>query len=159
MRKIVVVVFVLLGFCCKAQEFNVLNPADVIINGVNFRIGSGENDIPLILKTFGKPDRIEDYFFEMDNVKGKKYSYNNGLVLFCVHNSLESFEITGKNYSFTSKNIKVGDAIADLEMIFPLSFAAKSDTVLKINYKNWDTAVLIGYNEDGVITKIEFYIP
>ncbi|AOZ99718.1 hypothetical protein [Flavobacterium commune] len=160
MRKNFFTVFVLINFCCGfAQKHNTINKNGLTINGIIFKINSGNNDVPLILKTFGQPDSIEDYFFEIDNVMGKKYTYNNGLILYVTNNSLESFEITGKSYLFSPKNIKVGDTISSLETKFPNSYKSRSNLVLKLNYLNWDAGFLIEYNASGIVRKISFYKP
>lgn len=158
MKKIFLTVFVLITFCCKAQQYDALKQTDLTINGVSFLINSRANDIPLILKTFGNPTGIEDYFFETNNVMGKKYIYNNGLVLYVVNNSLESFEITGNSYLFSPKKIKVGDTISSLQTKFPNSYKSRNNLVLKLNYSNWDDSFLIEYNTNGVISKIWFYV-
>ncbi len=159
MKKIFLTVLILINFCCKAQQYDTVSQTGLTINGVNFLITSVTNDISLIVNTFGQPDSNEDYFFETDNVMGKKYIYNNGLVLYIANNSLESFEITGNSYSFTSNNIKVGDNISSLQTNYPNSFNSKSNLKFKLNYANWDAGFLIEYNSSGIITKIWFYTP
>lgn len=159
MKKIFLTALILINFCCKAQQYDTVSQTELTMNGVNFLINSGTNDVSLIINTFGQPDSNEDYFFETDNVMGKKYSYNNGLVLYIANNSLESFEITGNSYSFTAKNVRIGDNISSFQTKFPLTYNSKANLKARLNYSNWDAGFLIEYLSSGVITKILFYTP
>lgn len=159
MKKIITITFIFFNvYIGSAQQQEQLYPSDLTINGILFSINSKTNVVSLILKTFGKPDKIENYLFEMENIIGKKYSYKNGLVLYLINNTLESFEIIGKSYTFTSKNIKTGNPISSLKTIFPLSYSNRKNATMILNYENCDCRFLVEYNKN-IISKIRLYVP
>ena len=158
MNKVILTIFVLISFSCKAQQFDNINQNDLTLNGINFLIDSKTNHTSSIINAFGYPDSIEDYFFEMDSIIGKKYYYKNGLVLYISNNSLFSFEITGNVYSFSSKNIKIGDNISSMEAKYPTSYLNRNNSTILLTYGICDCNFQIEYDSNNIITKIWLYV-
>ena len=153
MKEIILIFSLLLmSFTCKAQD-NSINSSELTINGVNF-LG---NNVNLVTEHFGQPNSIEDYYFEMDKVMSKKYSYK-GILFTIINNSVYSFEITGSNYAFTSHSINIGDNISNLQSIFPLSFANKSLEAFSLDFNDMDQYIIISFNAtNNLIDKIAMY--
>lgn len=113
--------FSLLGY---AQDFSkydrISKKDDLTINGIK----ATRISIEEVIENYGEPDRIEDFFFEIDNSQGFIYWYDNGLRL-SIQNILgvKSFDITSDKYLITSDNIKVGDSIERLEELYPKSYS------------------------------------
>lgn len=123
MKKILFISLTLIGSFCSSQDYSsydkINKENDLTINGI---IVSGLS-IQQVVNNFGEPDKIEDFFFEMENDNGYIYLYNDGLKLFIRDEfGLESFEVFGKNYLVTINHLKVGDPIERLKAIFPKSY-------------------------------------
>jgi len=149
MKKIILILSVIvISYSCKAQK-NTINSSESTINGINF-LG---NSVSLVTQHLGQPNTIEDYFFEMDDVMSQKYNYN-GILFYIVNSKVDSFEITGNNYAFTSNNIKVGDNISTLQSIYPLSFANKGTDWLGLPFDDIDMYTTFFFNINNQITMI-----
>jgi hypothetical protein len=149
MKKIFLITF-LIAFAflsCKAQK-NTITSSEPTINGISF-LG---NNVSLLTQHLGLPISIEDYYFEMNDVNSKKYNYN-GILFYVINNKIDSFEITNNSYSFTSNNIKIGNNIAVLQAIYPLSFANKKNNGITLPFSNIDKFIIISYKND-LIEKI-----
>ena len=150
MHKIVLILVILtINISCKAQESRI-NSLELQINGVSYL----NKDISLVIQNLGNPQKIADYYFEMDAIMAKKYYYD-GLLFYAINEKIESFEITHNSYLFTSNNIKVGDHIKSLKAIYPLSYQNKNNGDLSIFLNDIDQFILISYdNTNGLISKI-----
>ncbi len=126
---------------------------DVTIN----RIPVLQIDTFSLIQHYGQPNSITPYFNEMENINGKYYNYN-GVKFYLEKNMVMNFIVTGKQYSITPYNIKVGDNINLLKSYFPLSFKnMKSDAngyYVGINIKETDRYLFIQAGSNSVITKI-----
>ena len=156
MKEIILIFSLLLmSFTCKGQNRkprDIVNYNELTINGVNF-LG---NNVNLVTEHFGQPNSIEDYYFEMDKVMSKKYSYK-GILFTIINNSVYSFEITGSGYNFTKNNINIKDNIESIEAIYPLSFTNRSNTGLILSLNDMDQFVVIAYSNNNLIDKIAMY--
>ena len=143
MKKLILIIcLTAISICCKAQ--NAIHSSEITINGIQF-FG---NNVSLVTQHFGQPNSIEDYFFEMDDVMSQKYIYN-GILFYIVNSKVNSFEITGNNYAFTSNNIKVGNNINSLQSIYPNSFSNKKSDALIIRFNNIDRFICLLYTSDA----------
>ncbi len=134
--------------------------ADNLIDYNNVTI----NNIPVLqldtvslIQHYGQPNSITPHFNELENIHGYHYNYNE--VKFTIENGwVQRFVVTGKQYSITPYNIKVGDNINVLKSYFPLSFKnMKSDAngyVIGINIKDEDSFLYFQTDLNNVITKI-----
>ena len=134
--------------------------ADNLIDYNNVTI----NNIPVLhldtvslIQHFGEPLSVSPHFNELENIHGYNYNYNE--VQFTIENGwVMSFVVTGKQYSITPYNIKVGDNINVLKSYFPLSFKnMKSDAdgyYMGINIKDTDRYLYIQAGSNSVITEI-----
>ncbi len=148
MKKIILSLFIIsISLSCNAQD-NTINSSEPTINGVNF-LG---NNVSLLMQHLGQPNSIEDFYFEMNDVNSKKYNYN-GILFYVINNKIDSFEITNNSYSFTSNNIKIGNNIAILQAIYPLSFTNKKNNGITLPFSNIDKFIIISYKND-LIKKI-----
>ena len=126
---------------------------DVTIN----RIPVLQLDTISLIQHFGEPLSVSPHFNELENIHGCHYNYNE--VKFTIENGwVQRFVVTGKQYSITPYNIKVGDKINLLKSYFPLSFKnMKSDAngyYVGINIKETDRYLFIQAGSNSVITKI-----
>lgn len=112
-KNVYTFIFIATILNCTAQD-NFLPYEDLTINNITIR---GENSA-FIIANFGSPNTIEDYFFEMEDVEGKKYTYD-GILIYFIADKAISFEINNNFYSFTPNNINIGDAISTLESVYP----------------------------------------
>ncbi len=122
------------------------------------------NNIPVLqlnkaslIQHFGQPLSVSPYFNEMGNVYGDDYNYN-GVEFYVERDFVMNFVVTGKQYSITPYNIKVGDNIKKLKPYFPQSFKnMKSDSkgyVVGVDIKETDRYLYIQTDPNYVITKI-----
>ena len=153
MKKIILIFSVIIiSYACKAQDNKIISNA-MNINGTNF-LG---NNVSLVIQKFGQPNSIEDYYYEIDDVMSQKYNYN-GILFYIVNNEVDSFEITGSNYAFTSNNIRIGNNINTLQAIYPLSFTNKNSDALSLGINDIDRYIIISYNSNNnLIDKIALY--
>lgn len=153
MKKIIIIIsLIAVSFSCKAQD-NTIHSSELTINGIHF-FG---NNVTLVTQNFGQPNTIQDYYYEMQDVMSQKYIYN-GIIFTIINNKVYSYEITGNNYVFTNHNIKVGDSIETLSLIYPLSYANRSDKGLALTFDDMDRFVIIVFNStSNLITKIALY--
>jgi hypothetical protein len=153
MKKIILIIcLITISISCKAQD-NTIHSNEITINGTQF-FG---NDVSLVTQYFGLPDSEEDYYYEMQEVMSRKYIYN-GILFYIVNSKVDSFEITGSNYAFTSNNIKVGDNISTIQSIYPLSYANKKSNGLMLPFEDMDLFFVISFNNStNLIDKIALY--
>jgi len=132
---------------------NLINFNDVTINNIPVL----QLNKASLIQDFGQPLSVSPYFNEMGNVYGDDYNYN-GVVFYVESGYVMTFVVTGKQYSITPYNIKVGDNINVLKSYFPLSFKnMKSDAkgyVIGVNIKDEDSFLYIQTDPDYIITKI-----
>lgn len=153
MKKVILIIYLtIVSANCKAQN-NTIHSSEITINGTQF-FGK---EASLVTQHFGQPNTIEDYYFEMDDVMSQKYKYN-GVLFYTVNSKVDSFEITGSNYTFTSNNIKVGDNTSTLQSIYPLSYANKNNGRLALPFEDMDLFIVISFNNStGLINKIAIH--
>lgn len=145
MKKILLICFLSVFFCCKAQEQSAIPIGDLTVNDVEILL----NNIDTITQTFGQPNSIEDYFFEINDVMGKIYYYDD-FELDVLNDAGRTFVITGTGYSVTSHDIKIGDDAIILSSIFPKSYLNRNDTPdgggILVNFTDADYYFIISWN-------------
>lgn len=159
MKKIIYAIFItLVSFSAiRAQDSSyakdIISFKDITINNLPVL----QMDTVSLIQHYGQPNSINPYFNEMENINGEYYNYN-GVKFYLEKNMVMNFIVTGKQYSITPYNIKVGDNINLLESYFPLSFKnMKSDAngyYVGINIKETDRYLFIQAGSNSVITKI-----
>lgn len=112
--------FLFISFSCKSQ-YDSIHSSSLKINGRTY-LGKSES---FLLSHFGKPSSKEIFFFEMDNIKGYKYTYNK-IAFYVSEGKINSFEITGDRYTFINSKIKIGSNISALKELFPDSYKNRS---------------------------------
>jgi len=147
-NTITIILLITTLLSCKAQD-NTINLNELTINNTLF-LG---NNVNLVTQQFGQPNSIEDYYYEMDEVMSQKYNYN-GILFYIIDNKVDSFEVTGNNYTFTNHNLKIGDNIQILQPIFPLSYSNRSNHSLVVEFNGYDRFFVILFNNNNLITKI-----
>lgn len=111
-----------------SQDHSSININEVTINQHTV-FGITTNSLITI---FGEPLNIENDFLEMENATAQIYNYE-GASFWFSNKKLVYFKITGNNYYFLNNNLAVGQNINNVEPLFPLSFANKSNNALIIN--------------------------
>ena len=160
MKKITCLIFaILLSLYTYGQDYSQYDRIDVYkdltINGhIVFGITKEK-----MLESFGQPDKVEDFFFEMSNVNGNIFYYENGLK-FYYPDYVDGFEINSNQYSVTNNNIKVGDSIENLKTFYQNSYNYaltnnKSGLVLLLNVDYY--LAIIFDKETMKITNINLY--
>ena len=149
--------FSLLGYTQDFSKYDrIRKKNDLTINGIK----ATRISIEEVIENYGEPDRIEDFFFEMDNVQGFIYWYDDGLKLFIQEGyGVESFEISGSNYLVCDTNISVGDTIEELQEFYPKSYeAGKDHGAISILFNDADYYLGIAFDkETRKITNINLY--
>lgn len=154
MKEIFIISILLLSLNCKSQDDSIsLN--EITINGFVVLNETGNS----LIQNFGNPNSTENYFYEMKNVLGEKYVYNNGLTLYLIDEKVVSFELTCSNYNFTSNNINIGDSITSLQNIYPNSFINRGENYMGLNVHNCDCFLSINFNSQGIIQLIRYIEP
>ena len=159
MKKIIYfVLIVLIGngtVYAQASTYsdNLIEFNDVTINSIPVL----QLDTISLIQHFGKPLSVSPYFNEMENINGEDYKYN-GVVSYVEKNVVMTFVLTGRQYTITPYNIKVGDNINVLKSYFPKSFNnMKNDAkgyVIGVDIKETDRYLYIQANSNYIITKI-----
>ncbi len=159
MKKIIyiaLVVFVSIA-TAKAQDAqyakDLMNRKDVTINQIPVLL----LDKASLIQKFGQPLSVSPYFNEMQNIQGDFYNYN-GVRFYVERGWVMNFVVTGKQYSITPHNIKVGDNINKLKPYFPISFknmkANSKGYVVGVNIKDEDSFLYVQADTHYIITKI-----
>jgi len=132
---------------------NLINFNDVTINNIPVL----QLDKASLIQDFGQPLSVSPYFNEMGNVYGDDYNYN-GIEFYVEKGFVMTFVVTGKQYSITPYNIRVGDNMNKLKSYFPISFKnMKGDAkeyVIGVDIKETDRYLYIQANPNYIITKI-----
>ncbi len=122
MKKILFLTMLLFVNCLViAQENNSISSSLLTINEKKY-IGESES---YLIKSLGKPNSKENYFFEMDDQHAVKYKYN-GIVFYVIEGIINSFEITSNSFEFINPDIKIGSSVNMLKKHYPLSFNNRS---------------------------------
>ena len=187
MKKIIITAVILFSsLCCKAQlnyinndefgktiKFNNVSLGDIMVasgdfykySRINKKTDLTINGKPVIgcsanqvINHFGKPEKIENFYFEMDDTSGFIYYYD-GLKLFIQNGrGLESFEINSSEYSITNNNLKVGESIETLKNNYPKSYYQSNDKEsTMILFNDADYFLAIKFNSVKIITNINLY--
>ncbi|RNL77967.1 hypothetical protein ED312_20215, partial [Sinomicrobium pectinilyticum] len=80
-----------------------------------------DDNISRATQVFGAPSDTKDYFFEMDNKKGKIYTYNGNKV-YTIDNKIVSFDIKTNKVLLGidgNKTFKIGDKIMETKRVIP----------------------------------------
>ncbi|VAW28020.1 hypothetical protein MNBD_BACTEROID07-391 [hydrothermal vent metagenome] len=132
---------------------NLIDFNDVTINNIPVL----QLDKASLIQHFGQPLSVSPYFNEMGNVYGDDYDYN-GVEFYVERDVVMTFVVTGKQYSITPYDIKVGDNIDKLKPYLPQSFKnMKGDSkgyVVGVDIKETDRYLYIQTDPNYVITKI-----
>ncbi|MEW5845385.1 MAG: hypothetical protein AB1777_03860 [Bacteroidota bacterium] len=85
---------------------------------LNFRKQRNTTDLTPI---FGKPDRITDFYAEMESEWWKKWVYTGAIFYIIPNKKFDSFEISGPGFKLNVKGaiLEVGKPIDELAKAFP----------------------------------------
>lgn len=154
MKKLILILSVLeftLITSCKAQN-NFITTSEATIDGVTIF----KTPVNTLLTKFGEPVSKENFFFEMENVMGKIYYYDQ-LSFYVKNNKVESFIIEGSQYDFTSNNININDNINSLENLYSKSYSNRKNGEVVIQFSNADYFISIHYSSLNSIEKVKLY--
>ena len=152
MKKIIHLSFIFfLTIQLSTAQSNVINIEDCTING-HVLLGKSSSTLT---KIFGTPKSIQDFYFEMDGVMSKKYIFN-GIQFYVINDKIYSFEISSNNYLVSKNNIRIGNHIRQVNSYYPISYANRKNSGIKLEIDGLDRFVIISYQND-IIDKISIY--
>lgn len=152
MQKIfLITIIILTSFSCRAQD-NSLNSKELTINNKTIY----GKDKSILISNFGQPLKIEKDFSEMDNVDMFFYKYN-GVNFTVKKDKVTNFSITSNKFNFTKNNIKIGNNINTLKLIYPNSYSSKINNGITILLDDMDMFIIISYDNNDIIQKIALY--
>ncbi|NER12109.1 hypothetical protein GWK08_01525 [Leptobacterium flavescens] len=134
------------------NQDNTINSNEITINNVNVF----SNEISVLTQNIGQPDTVEDYFFEIQDVMAQKYYYD-GLILYVIDDKVETFQISGTNYSFTNHNIAIGNNINTLASIYPSSYDNRSLGGMTLDLEDADMYIIISFDLNNIIDRISLH--
>ncbi|MGS2738045.1 hypothetical protein [Sinomicrobium sp. M5D2P17] len=113
------IMLVLIGLSVSAQTIEI-NTAYLTKSDSRTKVYL-DDDISRATQVFGAPSDTEDYFFEMDNKKGKIYTYNGNKV-YIIDNKIVSLDISTNAVLLGidgDKTFKIGDKIVETKSVIP----------------------------------------
>ncbi|GAB3930827.1 hypothetical protein [Mucilaginibacter myungsuensis] len=120
-------------------------------SGGSFGLGTPDD----LQKAFGKAQIVT----VADEVLGGTSDYYRykGLQVFFHDKKCELITVKSPFFRFMigGQTFKVGDNIAKLKALFPLSFKSKRDNFIRLGIKDADAWVAFTYNVNGLVTSIE----
>lgn len=143
-------IFCLSFILCFSQNYSNISINDVTINQ---NIIYGINSTSLVT-IFGDPINIDNDFLEMENGIAQVYNYH-GAKFWLLNNKVISFKITSNNFNIFNSNLTVGQNINNLQNLFPLSFANRSNNATIINVLGHDNYIYIEFTDFNTIKSIE----
>lgn len=149
MKKIKFLILLLLTITASCfGQVNTLTINELTINNNNLI----SKDKSILTQTFGVPSSIEQVYFEMQEKMAYKYDYD-GIIFYILDDIIESFEISGTNFSFTNHNIRIGLNISIIESIYPLSYGKRGANFVSLNIEGYDNFISIGFDENNQLIK------
>ncbi|MGM5631331.1 hypothetical protein O2K51_10555 [Apibacter raozihei] len=91
----------------KISEMIVMKPG-VMSQGIAY-----DDTVDKVTRVLGKPTKIEDFYFEINEEYGKIYYYNKNKI-FILNNKVSSIDLSDNTLAFGKKNkfqIRIGDEI------------------------------------------------
>ena len=160
MKTLILIALNLICITCHCQDYSkydrISKKTDLTINGIKATGISIEEAIA----AYGEPDRIEDFFFEIDNEQGFFYWYNDGLRLSLQNTyGLKLFNISSSKYAVTKHKILIGNDIDTIKEIFPISYSTGIDVgAFYILFSDADYYLAIVFDKGtNRITEINLY--
>lgn len=150
MKKLTLILAITLVSINSKAQGEIINYNEITINNI---IRAGQ-DKSILYQTLGQPVSNESYYYEIEDKNGELLKYN-GILFYILENKIESFEISGSQYSFTSNNLRIGDDITKLISIYPKSYEnRKSSNVIGINIIDYDMYIIVKFNSNYKIELI-----
>jgi len=153
-----ILVLILISFSAFSQNFDKIKISNLNINGTSFY-----QTTTSFQNLFGSPDQITSYFNEISNENWLEYKYSNNSFYF-DNDTLIEFQLKNNQFYFQNNNIKVGNDIIDLSLLFPNSYNNRAIINnlgfirIEITFDNnnsTDMFIIINYNKTtNIITSI-----
>jgi hypothetical protein len=115
-----ILILILISYSSFSQNFDKIKISNLNINGNSFSQTSTS-----FQNLFGSPSQITTYFNEISNKNWLEYKYSNNSFYF-DNNTLIEFQLKDNQFYFQNNNIKVGNNVLDLSLLFPNSYNNRS---------------------------------
>lgn len=165
MKKLLIFILVLSTISCSDKKNRNLNLDQVNVSSFSFFKVASSNSIPLaategnITFAFGAPIIIKEGILEVSKSACTKWIYKGATIYVQAGRMVDiDLKTAAFGFVFNGTVVKVGEDISKLQVLFPGSFAERSNRQIRIslsyNGEPIETQILFDFNHQNRITAI-----